>query len=449
MQVLRIVLEVLSAVFSVWMMAMLVYQLVLGLFGFKKEAKDYKDHDPESRFLVLVPAHNEEKVIKDIIENLQHMEYPKELYDFFIVADNCTDRTADVARQMGAKVIETHKRTETSPTGKPIALKKALKIIGDYENKYDLLMIFDADNLIDPNMFLEVNSQYIDKDKPEMIQCYLGSKNKKGLVAWFYYTCFTTSNRFSQLARTRRGLNCGIGGTGYAIDTRYLHERGGWTTMSLTEDFEIQIEATLKGKRILWNHNVRVYDEKPTTFKASIRQRIRWAQGQWFVAIKNTPKIFGAIGHKTISGREAVSMFMYMYGLFANIFVVFQSILTLAFILLDVRELTIQPWYYTAPQVLLFVYSFLVLFYSADQMDNHIRPSLRTLPLMLISTAINLVLAVIAQTVGLFLHKKQNNWVKTEHSLNRLECMESLYEGENYLPGYEDEEEMTPDKLEA
>ena len=447
LQILRVILEVLSAVFSVWMAAMLIYQLILGIFGFRRKAKDYQDYDPKSRFLILVPAHNEEKVVKDIIENLQHMEYPKELYDFFIVADNCTDRTADVARQMGAKVIETHKRTEKSATGKPIALKKALKIIGNYEEKYDLLMIFDADNLIDPNMLLEVNSQYIDKNEPEMIQCYLGAKNKKGPVAWFYYVCFTTSNRFVQLARTRRGLNCGIGGTGYAIKTKYLFERGGWTTMSLTEDFEIQIEATLKGKRILWNHNVRVYDEKPTTFKASLRQRVRWAQGQWFVALKNTPTLFKAIRNKTISFREALSVFMYMYALFANIFVVFQAILGGVYSLLDVREVVDQAWYTTVPQVFLFLYSFLGLFYAADQMDNHVRPSIKTLPLMLYSTAVNLVLAVVAQTVGLFLYKRQNIWVKTEHNLNRLSCMGSLYEGENYLPEYEDELEI--DKLEA
>lgn len=447
MQILRIILEVLSAVFSVWMGAMLIYQLILGIFGFKRKAKDYEDHDPKSRFLILVPAHNEEKVVKDIIENLQHMEYPKELYDFFIIADNCTDRTADVARQMGAKVIETQKRTEKSATGKPIALKKALKIIGNYEEKYDLLMIFDADNLIDPNMLLEVNSQYIDKDEPEMIQCYLGSKNKKGPVAWFYYVCFTTSNRFVQLARTRRGLNCGIGGTGYAIKTKYLFERGGWTTMSLTEDFEIQIEATLKGKRILWNHNVRVYDEKPTTFKASLRQRVRWAQGQWFVALKNTPTLFRAIKNKTISLREAMSVFMYMYALFANIFVVFQTILGGVYGLLDVREVVDQTWYTTVPQVLLFLYSFLGLFYMADEMDNHVRPSLKTLPLMLYSTVVNLVVSVIAQTVGLFLYRRQNIWVKTEHNLNRLSCMDSLYEGENYLPEFD--EELDIDKLEA
>lgn len=103
------ILEGISAVLGAWLMVMLVYQMYLTLFGFKRATKDYQDHDPASRFLVLVPAHDEEAVIGDIIENLQSMDYPKELYDFYIIADNCTDRTAEVARSHGAKVIETHR----------------------------------------------------------------------------------------------------------------------------------------------------------------------------------------------------------------------------------------------------------------------------------------------------------------------------------------------------
>ena len=170
-----------------WLVFMLAYQIALTIFGFRKGTKDYKDHDPESRFLVLVPAHNEERVIGDIIRNLQEMDYPRELYDFYIIADNCEDKTAEYARALGANVIETRKSSPDDPTGKPIALRKALERIGDYSGKYDLMMIFDADNLIDRNMFREVNSQYLDKGKPDFIQCYLGCKNKQGIVAWSYY----------------------------------------------------------------------------------------------------------------------------------------------------------------------------------------------------------------------------------------------------------------------
>ena len=308
MEVLSQILEILNAILSGWLMLMLVYQLVITFFGYKRNTKDYQDHAPLMRFLVLVPAHNEEAVIGDIVQNLNEMEYPREMYDFYILADNCTDRTAEIARGLGAKVLESHKDSPDAPTGKPIVLQKALQTLGDYQNRYDLVMFFDADNLIDKNMFAEVNSQYLDANgQADIIQCYLGCKNKKGIVAMFYYMTYTITNRFFQYAKSRLGLNSVIGGTGFAVSAEYLHRRGGWTAMSLTEDFELQIESTCEGKRILWNHNVRIYDEKPTAFRASFRQRTRWAQGHWFVAFKNTGKLFRALFQKKIRFSEFFS----------------------------------------------------------------------------------------------------------------------------------------------
>lgn len=422
------ILEGISAVLGAWLMVMLVYQMYLTLFGFKRATKDYQDHDPASRFLVLVPAHDEEAVIGDIIENLQSMDYPKELYDFYIIADNCTDHTAQVARSHGAKVIETHREHPEDATGKPIALKKALEAVGNYQDKYDLLMIFDADNLMDRNMFREVNSQYLDKDKPDFIQCYLGAKNKKGIVAWFYYTSYTITNRFFQLAKHRRGLNCSIGGTGFAISTAYLHQRGGWTTMSLTEDFEIQVEATLAGKRILWNHNCRVYDEKPTKLMASMRQKLRWGQGHWYVCLKNTGKVFSSLFHGKISFREFISVLTYMYSLSSYVVAALQLIISLL-LMIPAFEYKPVPTNDAAmiTGVVLFVYSYFALFYMADWVDNKIPFKISTLPLMIVSFVVNMLVAVVNQVVGLMLCRNQHTWVKTEHTI----CREVLAEEEN------------------
>ena len=244
MEIIAAVIEAVMGVMSAWLVVMLFYQLCVSFFGFKRNTKNYQDHDPQMRFLVLVPAHNEEAVIADIIDNLEHMEYPRELYDFYILADNCTDGTVEVARRMGANVLESHKESPDAPTGKPIVLQKALNALKGYQDHYDLVMFFDADNLVDPNMFLEVNSQYLSAEgKADIIQCYLGCKNRKGMVAMFYYMTYTITNRFFQYAKSRLGLNSVIGGTGFAVSAQYLHKRGGWTAMSLTEDFELQIEA--------------------------------------------------------------------------------------------------------------------------------------------------------------------------------------------------------------
>ncbi|MBR0267437.1 MAG: glycosyltransferase family 2 protein [Clostridia bacterium] len=418
MDFIRTLLEVLIWICGAFLTFNMVYQLVIGFWGFGKAKKDYKDHDPEMRFLVLVPAHNEEKVIGDIIENLKDMDYPRELYDFYIIADNCTDNTAEKARSLGAKVIETRKESPDAPTGKPIALKKALNTI-DYRNNFDLLMIFDADNLIDRNMFREVNSQYLDKDRPDFIQCYLGAKNKKGPVAWVYYTGYTLSNRFFNLAKQRLGLNGVLGGTGFAMSTSYLAQRGGWTTMTLTEDYEMQVEAILDGRRIVWNHFTRVYDEKPTRLRAAIRQRIRWGQGHWFVTLHNSGKLVRALFAGRISIWEFLSLGTYMY----SVAVMVAALLQLVFTAVLSAAFSGQPLFNLSYQSLLISvltvsYSYCFLFYYADWKDNGIRFSLKTIPPMVVAFFATAIITFFNQVFGLIRCRDQQHWVKTEHCIH-------------------------------
>jgi len=418
-------LGIVMGVMSAWLMVLLFYQLAVSFFGYRKNTKNYQDHDPKLRYLVLVPAHNEEAVIGDLINNLENMDYPREMYDFYILADNCTDNTAEKARNMGANVLISQKDGPDAPTGKPIALQKALKALDGYHEKYDLVMFFDADNLVDANMFREVNSQILSYDgEVHAVQCYLGAKNRKGLVALFYYMSYTLTNRFFQFAKTSLGLNSIIGGTGFAVNAQYLHERGGWTAMSLTEDFELQVETTCEGKRILWNNNVRIYDEKPTRMRASFRQRTRWAQGHWFVAFKNTGKLIKALIQRRISFWEFLSTFLYLYSLTPAVVLVLQAAISALMVLIDPasalsgRAQTFGAWVtMNLPGVLLFFYMFIFLFYVAEWRDNHIKPDLKILPQLILSMLVNTLVASWAQVVGLAKHRQQNKWVKTEHSI--------------------------------
>ena len=313
-------------------------------------------------------------------------------------------------------------------------------------------MFFDADNLIDKNMFAEVNSQYLDANgQADIIQCYLGCKNKKGIVAMFYYMTYTITNRFFQYAKSRLGLNSVIGGTGFAVSAEYLHRRGGWTAMSLTEDFELQIESTCEGKRILWNHNVRIYDEKPTAFRASFRQRTRWAQGHWFVAFKNTGKLFRALFQRKIRFPEFFSTFLYMYSLTPYVILMFQLAagalmqvcVWLGWLPAAPTSASPQSWLtMNWPSILLFFYSFVFLFYLADWMDNRCRIEWKKFVPMLISVFLNTVLAGWAQVVGLFKHRKQNQWVKTEHKIHDKDDMTVSFD----VAGPEGQEPAAEDK---
>ena len=449
MQAISAVIGTINWVLTLWLMTIIVYQLYISIFGFKKVTKDYEDHDPKLKYLVLVPAHNEEAVISGIVENLQSMDYPKELYDFYILADNCTDRTAEIARGMGANVLESHKESPDMPTGKPIVLQKALKTLSGYGQRYDLVIFFDADNRIDTNMFREVNSQFLDHPEADVVQCYLGCKNKKGWVALYYYMSYTITNRFFQYAKSRRGINCVVGGTGFAVRADYLQRRGGWTSMSLTEDFELQVEATCEGKRILWNNHVRIYDEKPTRWRASLRQRIRWAQGHWFVCFKNTRRIFRAFRQKKIGFGEFLSTFLYVYSLTPFLVMLIQLVLSLAlqvFIWTGAMPpaegaITFWDWFtVNYPSLLLFLYSFIMLFYVADWMDN--RERFRPISLLnnIVSLLMNTIVVAAAQIWGLFRFRHQNVWVKTTHKIN------APHEGCLYDPNAAGAQESAPPK---
>jgi cellulose synthase/poly-beta-1,6-N-acetylglucosamine synthase-like glycosyltransferase len=422
---------------TIWLGIIIVYQLYISFFGFKRKSKDYQDHDPKLKYLVLVPAHNEEAVISGIIENLQSMDYPRELFDFYILADNCEDHTADIAREMGANVLVTSKESPDTPTGKPIVLQKALISLTGYAEKYDLVIFFDADNRIDTNLFREINSQLLDHPEADIVQCYLGCKNKKGFVALYYYMSYTITNRFFQYAKSRLGINCVVGGTGFAVRADYLQKRGGWTAMSLTEDFELQVEATCEGKRILWNNNVRIYDEKPTRWRASLRQRIRWAQGHWFVCFKNTRRIFRALKEKRIGFGEFLSTFLYVYSLTPFIILVIQlglQLLKQVFIwtgLMPPPEsaVTLSDWLQVnSPSLLVFLYSFIMLFYIADWLDNRERFRPKSLVMNILSLLMNTVIVAAAQIWGLFRFRHQKVWVKTTHKIN------APHEGSLYKP---------------
>lgn len=261
----------------------LIYTAYLLIRTLRKPKKNYKMHAPEKKFLVFIPAHNEENVVQQLIDNLlNQMKYPKELYDVYVIADNCSDNTAALSRAAGANVIE-HFSAPDEPKGKPYGIKYAIDQIGDALLDYDFVAIFDADNLVSANFFQEMNSQVLSDPRIKVSQGYLDSKNvDSSPVALGYSLAYYMSNRFFCYARGEIGMSPVIGGTGFIMDTQVLDEIG-WTVNSLTEDLEFQMQCVEHGYKIEWNHFAPIYDEKPTGYKQSVVQRVRWARGHWTV----------------------------------------------------------------------------------------------------------------------------------------------------------------------
>lgn len=251
------------------------YYFILAMFGlFRKREK--KILTPEKSFALVVSAYNEEAVIGQLVDNLLKLDYPKELYDVFVVADNCTDKTALIARNAGAIV---HQRFNNEKRGKGYALEWLFYRIFKMAKQYDAVIIFDADNLVNQSFLIEMNSKLCQGEK--IIQCYLDSKNPFDTwVTNAFSITFWLSNRMLQLARSNTGILSNIlGGTGMCLDMKVLRKIG-WGATSLTEDLEFTMKALTYGIKTTWAHDAIVYDEKPLTFAQSWRQRKRWAQGQ-------------------------------------------------------------------------------------------------------------------------------------------------------------------------
>ncbi|OPY57893.1 MAG: Beta-monoglucosyldiacylglycerol synthase [Pelotomaculum sp. PtaU1.Bin035] len=254
------------------------YFFIVSLFGFYRREEDYH-FPPSSRFAIVVAAHNEERVIGELIRNLFELNYPKDLYDIFVVADNCIDDTAKIAAGQGALVIERFNNVEK---GKGYALEYAFCKIFNSGVNYDAVVVFDADNLVTPDFLMIMNARLLKGEK--IIQGYLDTKNAEDTwITKSIYICYIITNRFWQLAKYNLGLTCALGGTGMCLAVDVL-KRYGWGMTSLTEDLEFQTKALMNNLKVTWAHDAKVYDEKPLTLMQSCIQRKRWMQGHFNVA---------------------------------------------------------------------------------------------------------------------------------------------------------------------
>ncbi len=239
------------------------------------------------------------------VENMVGMDYPRDLYDVVVLADNCTDETAELAQGAGAQVWV---RRDPDRRGKGYALEWALQ--RDLQN-YDAVCVFDADNLADTS-FLSVMALHLREGK-QIIQAYLDTKNPWDTwITASYAIAYWYMNRFWQKARMRLGLSGALGGTGFCVATPVL-QRLPWTSHSLTEDLEYTVRAVTEGLSVYWTPLTKVYDEKPVAFSSTITQRSRWLQGHWSVAFDHSPALLRKLLSESSRGSRLKILDLLVY----------------------------------------------------------------------------------------------------------------------------------------
>ena len=265
-----------------------LYFFVIGFCGMWRR-REKKITTPKKTFAIVVAAHNEEAVIGQLVKNLFQLNYPKDMYDVYVVADNCKDKTAEVAAAEGALV---HERTDAKKKSKGYALDWMFDRLFQMEKQYDGIVVFDADNLVHPQFLMEMNNRLCKGDK--VIQGYLDAKNPYDTwVAGTFAIAFWVICYISHLAKSNIGLSACLGGTGMCFASEILKKHG-WQATCLTEDMEFTMKCMSEGIKTSWAHDAIVYDEKPLTFRQSWNQRRRWAQGQFDVGNRFIPKMFKA-----------------------------------------------------------------------------------------------------------------------------------------------------------
>ena len=259
----------------VWVITIFwLYQILVSLCSLvkikDKPLKVKKDH----RFMAIIPAHNEEAVIKNLIESLKAQNYNKDLYDIYVIADNCTDNTAKIAEEAGAIVYERFNNTKKT---KGYALDWFLQQKIKENAPYDAFFVFDADNIVDPNFIKNMNIKLCQGE--DVVQGYRDIKNPTD--SWItagYALFYWTMHRFYHLARYNLGLSPLLNGTGFMVKFDVVKPQG-WDTVTLTEDIEFSLKRIIKGKKLGWATDAIVYDEQPVGFKQSWSQRSRWTVG--------------------------------------------------------------------------------------------------------------------------------------------------------------------------
>lgn len=251
-----------------------LYQILISLCSLVKIKDKPLKVNKNHRFMAIIPAHNEEAVVGNLIESLKNQNYDKDLYDIYVIADNCTDNTAKVAKEAGAIV---YKRFDETKKTKGYALDWFLKQKIEENAPYDAFFIFDADNIVHPDFIKNMNKKLCQGE--DVVQGYRDIKNPTDSWITAGYALFYWSmHRFYHLARYNLGLSPLLNGTGFMVKFDVVKPQG-WDTVTLTEDIEFSLKRIIKGKRLGWATDAICYDEQPVGFKQSWSQRSRWTVG--------------------------------------------------------------------------------------------------------------------------------------------------------------------------
>lgn len=266
-----------------WLYLHYTVYMIVGLFS----TRTFPATEKRYKYAILIAARNEEAVLGQLLESIRCQDYDGEV-TAFVVADNCTDHTAAIARAGGAICYE---RFDAAHCTKGYALQFLVEQLRrDYGiDRFDGYFIFDADNLLSPDYISRMNEAFAAGER--IVTSYRNTKNfGDNWIAASYGLHWLRTIRCEHRARSLFRLATRVQGTGFLFAQEIL--RNGWNYTSLTEDRAFCADLVAEGYPISYQHNAVFYDEQPVDLKTALRQRIRWSKGHLQAFAESGGKLF-------------------------------------------------------------------------------------------------------------------------------------------------------------
>jgi 1,2-diacylglycerol 3-beta-glucosyltransferase len=263
---------------------------VAALFAPRRRAGDVTA--PVSRIAIVVPAHDEATTIARCIRSLQAQTYPKDLYEIVVVADNCTDDTAEIASAAGAVVLERHRPDER---GKGQALRFAFDRLLVREDGADAIVVVDADSFAEPELLehlvraFEAGAGVVQAENLFSFHDEPGGNLRAVAVLLI--------NRVRPVGRAVLGLPCGLTGSGMLFGACALRTHP-WNATSSVEDAEYALSLRLEGVRPAFAAGAVIRSEQAPNARAAEQQQLRWEGGKVFLARTWIPRLVRAAAQR-------------------------------------------------------------------------------------------------------------------------------------------------------
>jgi cellulose synthase/poly-beta-1,6-N-acetylglucosamine synthase-like glycosyltransferase len=277
-EILYRVLSILNYIVLIIIAIPLVLQIFYVLFSFVKK-KTYKKSDVKARIAYLIPANNEEDVIYDSVRSiLEKQDYPKDKFDVFVVADNCTDNTAELARKAGAIVL-IHNDPDPAHHMAAYPLKFGIDhILSITDNPYEMIIRVDADNHLNDEYSSLMNDAY--QEGVDLARPYEGALN--ATQSFFTKACtlfYVFESRYGSRVRERLGLAAHVNGSGAMMSVRMLKATGGYDCTTISEDAEYYFNRLLDGYKGHFVEDAVVSEDMPSTLKDTYNRNKRIGSG--------------------------------------------------------------------------------------------------------------------------------------------------------------------------